>query len=169
MVRTPHVSKPTAQWRVMSESLLATLKTLHLVAGILFVGNVIVTGVWSGVLFRVRATHDFRAAAHAIVLTDWLFTFGGGGLLVGSGIALAIGRGFPIWDTPWIRLAVIALALSTLVWLIVLVPAQRVMLHTDPADDRQLARVYHRWNITGWIATVPLLFAVWCMVAKPGS
>jgi len=43
------------------------------------------------------------------------------------------------------------------------------MLRTDPADDRQLSHAYHRWNITGWIATVPLLFAVWCMVAKPGS
>ena len=45
-----------------------------------------------------------------------------------------------MWGTPWIRQAIVALAISTimwLVWLVLLVPAQRIMLR-----------------------------AVWCMVAK---
>lgn len=153
----------------MTEGTLLLLKTLHITAAILFVGNVIVTGVWSAIFFRARATHDFRTAARAIALTDWIFTVGGGALLTTTGIALSVGRGFPIWGTPWIRYALIALALSTLCWLVVLVPAQRIMLRTDPTDDVALSRAFHRWNVAGWAATAPLLFAVWCMVAKPGG
>lgn len=148
---------------------MSALKTLHVLAALLFVGNVVVTGVWTAVYFRARATLDFRVAARAIVLTDWIFTFGGGAVLVLSGIGLSLGRGFPIWQTPWIRQAIFALGLSTAAWLIVLVPAQRVMLRASPEDAAALTRAYHRWNITGWAATIPLVYAVWCMVAKPGS
>jgi len=153
----------------MSPTLLSFLKTLHVIAAVLFVGNVVVTGIWTAILFRARATHDFRLAARAIVITDWIFTLGGGAVLVVSGVLLAMGRGFPIWGTAWIRQALIALAISTVTWLAVLVPAQRVMLHVDPGHDAALTRAYHRWNITGWVATVPLVYAIWCMVAKPGS
>jgi len=156
----------------MPPALFPLLKTVHVVAAVLFLGNVVVTGVWAAVCFRARATHDFRLAARAIVVTDWLFTLGGAVVLVSSGIALAVARGLPLWDTPWIRNAVVALVISTLAWLIVLVPAQREMLHlditNDVASDQRLVRAFRRWNITGWAATVPLIYAIWCMVAKPG-
>lgn len=153
----------------MTPTLLSALKTLHVLAAVVFVGNVVVTGVWTAVYFRARAALDFRVAARAIVLTDWIFTFGGGAVLVLSGVGLALGRGFPLWDTPWIRQAIVALGVSTAAWLIVLVPAQRVMLRATPDNPAVLTHAYHRWNITGWAATVPLVYAVWCMVAKPGS
>jgi uncharacterized membrane protein len=152
----------------MSPTLLSTLKTVHVVAAILFVGNVVVTGVWATVLFRARTGHGFRAAARAIIITDWIFTFAGGGVLVMSGVALSMGRGLSVWGTPWIRQALLALALSTAVWLAVLVPAQRAMGRADAHNDADLARTFHRWNVTGWLATIPLVYAVWCMVAKPG-
>lgn len=145
------------------------LKTAHVLGAILFVGNVIVTGIWSGLFFRARHTHDFERAARAIILTDWGFTVGGGALLTTSGVLLALQRGLPLWGTPWIRQAIIALVISTLLWLIVLVPAQRAMVRHRRHDtgDEVLVGHYTRWNITGWLATVPLVYAVWCMVAKP--
>jgi uncharacterized membrane protein len=143
------------------------LKFVHVLAAILFVGNVVVTGVWTALCWRARATHDFTVAARAIVATDWIFTFGGGALLVGSGVTLALWRGYPLWGTPWIRQALVALGLSMLTWLLVLVPAQRAMLHTPRADEAALGRAYRRWNLVGWGATVPLVYALWCMVVKP--
>lgn len=144
------------------------LKTAHVLGAILFVGNVIVTGIWSGIFWRARHTHDFQRAARAIVITDWWFTLGAGALLTSSGVTLALLRGLPLWGTPWIRQALVALAVSTLLWLVVLVPAQRVMVgHRGGADDAALVRAYGRWNVWGWTATVPLVYAVWCMVAKP--
>jgi uncharacterized membrane protein len=131
----------------------AFLKTAHVLGAIVFVGNVIVTGVWTAIFWRARHTHDFRRAA----------------LLTVSGITLALQRGLPLWDTPWIRQALVALTLSTVLWLVVLVPAQRRMVqHTGGANDEPLVRAYGRWSVWGWTATAPLVYAVWCMVAKPG-
>lgn len=141
------------------------LKTAHVLGAILFVGNVIVTGIWSALLYRARQTHDFRVAARAIIVTDWAFTVGGGALLTTSGVWLAMHRGLPLWGTPWIRSALIALALSTVIWLVVLVPAQRSM-HAS-TDSATVGRAYTRWAVAGWLATAPLIYAVWCMVTKP--
>ena len=54
----------------MSPTLLAALKTLHIIAAVLFAGNVIVTGIRANLCFRARDTHDFRLAARAIVVTE---------------------------------------------------------------------------------------------------
>jgi uncharacterized membrane protein len=144
------------------------LKTVHVLAAILFVGNVIVTGVWAQMSFNARRSTDFLLAARAIVVTDWWFSVGAGSVLVQSGIWLAFSRGMPIWGTPWIRQAIIALALSTVLWVAVVVPAQRTMKRVA-RDPVGLEAAYRRWGITGWTATIPLVYAVWCMVAKPGG
>jgi uncharacterized membrane protein len=151
----------------LSDTSINWLRIIHVLAAMLFIGNVVVTGVWSALLFAARRELDFRHAARAIVVTDWIFTFGGAFLLVVSGVALSLGRGLPLWDTPWIRNAMIGLAISTALWLVVLVPAQRQMRQLGPSDDVELARTYHRWNVTGWLAVVPLLWSLWNMVNKP--
>lgn len=151
----------------LSEDTLRLLKVAHVMAAILFAGNVIVTGVWAAVMFRQRARLDFRVAAGAIVITDWVFTFGGAAALVTTGVLLAVGRGYPIWDTRWIREAVIGLACSTTIWVSILIPAQRRMLRLDRGEDAALQRVYTRWNLSGWLAAVPLLWSIWAMVYKP--
>lgn len=151
----------------LAESVLTLLKTLHVLGAVLFLGNVIVTGVWAAVMFRERQRTDFRIAARAIVLTDWIFTLGGAAVLVATGVTLAVSRGYPLFETRWIRDAVIGLSVSTVLWLAVLVPAQREMRRLGPDSDARLRVVYRRWNVTGWVAVAPLLWALWCMVAKP--
>jgi uncharacterized membrane protein len=146
----------------------ALLKTVHVLSAILFVGNVIVTGIWAQMSYNARKTTDFSLAARAIVVTDWWFSLGAGSVLVQSGIWLAYLRGMPIWGTPWIRQAIVALVVSTVLWLVVLVPAQRAMRRAG-GDDAVVQRAFRRWGIAGWVATVPLVYAVWCMVAKPGG
>ncbi|MCC7053132.1 MAG: DUF2269 family protein [Gemmatimonadaceae bacterium] len=152
---------------ILSDSALRAIRVVHVLAAILFAGNVIVTGVWAAIMFRERERIDFRLPARAIVITDWVFTLGGAILLVGTGVTLALGRGYPMWGTRWIREAIIGLSLSTTVWLLVLVPAQRKMLRFGPGQDAELRRTYGRWNATGWLAAVPLLWSLWCMVYKP--
>lgn len=151
----------------LSLEVLRALKVAHVFAAVLFLGNVIVTGVWSAILFQRRAVVDFRIAARAIVITDWIFTVGGAALLVSSGLAIAIGRGYPLWATRWIREAIIGLGIATVMWLVLLVPAQRAMLRLTPGDDARLRRVYRRWNVVGWLAVVPILWALWSMTWKP--
>ena len=152
---------------MLSETVLRAFRTLHVLAAILFVGNVIVTGVWSALLFQQRRTFDFRIAARAIVVTDWVFTVGGAVLLVASGVTIAIGRGYPMWETRWIRGAMLGLLASTMIWVLVLIPAQHRMLRLGSDQAEAQRRVYQRWNVAGWIAVVPLLWSLWCMTYKP--
>lgn len=146
------------------------LKALHVIAAVLFVGNVVVTGIWAALVFGARSrAADFRVAARAIWVTDVLFSIGAAALLVGTGIAQALSRGMPLLGTPWIRDSIGALALSTVLWLVVLLPAQRAMSRAAAADDdAALAPAFRRWTVWGWLATAPLVLAVWRMVAKDG-
>lgn len=152
---------------MLGDAALRALRTVHVLAAVLFLGNVIVTGVWSALFFRRRAEVDFRHAARAIVVTDWVFTVGGAILLVATGVTVAVGRGYPIMGTRWIRDAVIGLAISTCIWVVVLLPVQRALVRGTPRDDATLTRLYNRWNVAGAIAVVPLLYSLWCMTYKP--
>jgi uncharacterized membrane protein len=147
-----------------------TLKALHVIGAVLMVGNVTVTGVWAAFLYRHR--HDpefrvtFRPVARAINLCDLLFTLVGGALLTISGILMARAGGLPLLGTPWIRDGILFLGASTLLWLVVLVPDQLRMERVPPHDDARLRRLFLRWSVVGWSATVLLFLGLWSMVTK---
>ena len=72
--------------------------------------------------------------------------------------------GLPWRDLPWIRQGIGALILSTLLWLVLLLPAQWKMERaTDAAIIR---RLFLRWSVAGWAATVLLFYGLWAMVTK---
>jgi uncharacterized membrane protein len=142
-------------------------KFLHVLGAVLMLGNVIVTGLWAHWAFA-RAEGDVPAfAARAILKADLCCTFAGGALLVASGIAMSLGLRLDPWATPWLRHGALALALSTGVWLAVLLPDQwRLVRLADAGDQAGLRRVYRRWALLGWAATGLLVWALWAMVAK---
>ena len=142
------------------------LKALHVTAAVLMVGNVTVTGVWATLYFRWRKDADFRLAAKAILWTDVVFTFLGGAALTISGILLARQAGLPILETPWIRRSALLLAISTLLWLTILLPDQWRMERLEPSRDAFLKVLFTRWSVVGWGSTVLLFVAMWSMVMK---
>lgn len=142
------------------------LKSLHIVAAVLMLGNVTVTGVWATFYFRWRKDADFRLAARAILWTDLIFTFLGGAALTITGILMARQTGMPILETPWIRRSALLLAISTLLWLTILLPDQWRMERLDRSRDEFLKAVFTRWSVVGWGSTVLLFVAMWSMVLK---
>ena len=142
------------------------LKSLHIVAAVLMVGNVTVTGVWATFYFRWRKDADFRLAARAILWTDLIFTFLGGAALTITGILMARQAGMPILETPWIRRSALLLAISTLLWLTILLPDQWRMERLDPSRGEFLKAVFTRWSVVGWGSTILLFVAMWSMVLK---
>src|SRR5687767_10266704 len=88
------------------------LKALHVVAVVLFVGNII-----TGVFWKAHAdrTGDLRARAQAldgIIQSDRAFTMPGVFLIIGTGVWLAIEGGLPILGTPWILWSLVLFGIS---------------------------------------------------------
>lgn len=150
----------------MADSAYSIFKTLHVLGAILLLGNVTVTGVWSLYLYRCwrEGTMPFRPLARAILWTDLIFTCGGGALLTFTGIQLALRMRLPFPETRWLMEGIGALAIATLLWLVVLLPDQLRMERTqDPVRLRQLFR---RWSVVGWGSTAILFFGLWAMVSR---
>ncbi len=145
---------------------LGLLRTLHVAGAVLLIGNVVVTGFWATFLYRERAAVPFRAVARAIMWSDVCFTLSGGTLLTISGVLLVRERGYPVLETPWLLHGIAALALSTSLWLVVLLPEQWRLERVDPGDEPALRRIFLRWSAVGWAATLILFYGLWCMVAK---
>ncbi len=142
------------------------LKWVHIIGGILLLGNVTVTGVWSLYLYRHWRDEamPFAPIARAILLTDLVFTLGGGALLSITGVWMALRSGFPFLETPWLLHGIIALSLATLAWAVILIPDQLKMEKaTDPAQIRKL---FLRWSVIGWADTAVLFYGLWAMVTK---
>ncbi len=142
------------------------LRALHVTGAVLLLGNVTVTGAWSLYLYRHwrEETFPFRPIARAILWTDLVFTTGGGALLTITGIMMALQSGFPFYTTPWLFKGIVALTLSTVSWLVFLLPDQwRLERATDRAVIR---RVFIRWSVLGWVSTLLLFYGLWAMVMR---
>ncbi len=144
----------------------ALLRLLHVVGAVLLLGNVTITGFWATYLYRARRRVPFHPVARAILWSDMVFTVAGGTLLTVSGILLALRRGYRVEDTPWLLKGIVALAVATLLWAAVLVPAQIRLERVGDDDDRALRRLFLRWSAVGWASTLLLFYGLWAMVTK---
>lgn len=149
------------------------LKTLHLLGAVLMLGNVIVTGFWNFKAVRSRDPRVIAFAQREVIAADYWWTLGGGALLSVSGFLLAQAYGLNPWKTKWILGGFGLLSLSTLLWLVVLLPCQSrmVRLTRQAQDGVPLPEGFHRaffwWNAVGWFATALLVGALALMVTKP--
>ena len=147
----------------------ALLRVLHVAGAVLLLGNVTVTGVWAAYLYRARDRVPFQPVARAILWTDLIFTVGGGTLLTVSGILLALRRGLAVAGTPWLLHGIVALTAATVLWLIVLLPAQLRMHRAGREDGAGLASAFRRWSVVGWTATALLYYGLWAMAGRGGA
>jgi hypothetical protein len=52
-------------------------KVVHIFGVVVFLGNIIVTGVWRVLADRTGEPRSIAYAQHLVTLTDWVFTLGG--------------------------------------------------------------------------------------------
>ena len=147
-------------------------KILHLLGVVILIGNVTVTSFWK--VFADR-TGDPRIIAHAqrmVTITDWVFTLLGIALLCIGGFGAAWLAGLDPFAAGWLANAEILFVISGAIWLFVLVPLQirQARQARAFAQGGEIPQAYWRagrlWLIWGIVATVPLVGALWLMVAK---
>ena len=149
------------------------LKVVHVLAVVLFVGN-IVTGVfWA---FHAHGTRDPKIIAHAfegVSRSDKWFTMPGVLLLILAGLAAAISAGFPILGTGWIFWSLVLLIISGLAFMFQVGPLQRKIAALARAgtsgqfDWARYDSLRRSWGVWGSIATLAPLLAIIIMVLKP--
>jgi uncharacterized membrane protein len=144
------------------------IKVIHLLCACLFLGNVIVSGVWAALAERTGSYEIIKFSNRLVLLTDVLFTASGALGLVITGHLMADRYG---GDTAhgWITWSYALFGLSGLIWVFVLVPIQlrqrSLLARFDyiTADHMRLSRL---WQIAGAVATLLPLPIVYLMVTK---
>lgn len=152
----------------MAEAI-ATWRLLHVLGAVLMLGNVLVTGAWAAILWRLEGPRNAAAISRGILWTDLIFTAGGGALLTIAGIQLVRLEGLPWRELPWLRHGIALLAAATLTWLVILLPDQFRMDRCRATDPTRFARLFRRWMVIGWLDTVLLLAGFSLMMLKPGA
>ncbi|WP_295401633.1 DUF2269 family protein [uncultured Thiocystis sp.] len=151
----------------------ALLKTLHVLGVVLLLGNVIVTLLWKLAANRTGEPRAIAFVQRLVTLTDWWFTVGGVALIILGGYGAALVAGLDLLAVRWLLWGQVLFGLSGLLWVGILIPAQirQARQARDfaaggeiPASDWRDAR---RWTGWGILAIVPLLGALWLMIAKP--
>lgn len=150
------------------------LKTIHVLAVVLFLGN-----IFTGVFWKLHGdrTGDPRVMAHTldgIIRSDRWFTIPGVLLIVISGFAAAANGGFPIFRTGWIWQSLILFSISGLAFGFQIAPLQ-VRLRALAAEASsggswnaaEYRRLSIRWELWGAVATVTPLVALGLMIFKP--
>ena len=102
-----------------------TFKTIHVLAAIVFVGNIVVTGVWKGLADRTRSREVITFAQRLVTITDYLFTGGGAVVVLMTGLLMMRSYERTVLEIPWLFWGIALFAVSGTIWLAALVPIQR--------------------------------------------
>ena len=90
-----------------------------------------------------------------------------------GGYGMAAAAGWDLLRTPWLVWSQIFFVTAGVIWLAIIVPIQRAQARLAraftaggavPDAYRALSR---RWLLWGLVSTVPLVAAMWLMIAKP--
>jgi len=148
------------------------LKLIHVVAVIVFLGNIITGLFWKAHADRTRDVRFIAHTMHGIIRSDRWFTIPGVVTITVAGIFAAIQAGLPILRTGWIFWSLVAFSVSGIVFAWRVAPLQRQILAlatttSDTAFDWAFYRSKSlRWELWGLLATATPLIAVVLMVLK---
>jgi uncharacterized membrane protein len=147
------------------------LKFLHIIGAVVLIGNVTITAFWK--VFADR-TGDAKLIAHAqfgVTVTEWLFTVPSIVLLMTGGYGMVMYADIDL-KARWLVLGQSFFAVSGIIWLGVLVPLQmrqaKLARSIRPGEpiDVTYRRACRQWILWGIAATVPLIAAIYVMIAR---
>jgi uncharacterized membrane protein len=147
-------------------------KFLHLTGVVMLLGNITVTAIWKFFADRDGRPQVLGFAQKLITYTDWSMTVWGVVLIMAGGYGMAILGQFPLLEG-WMLRAQLCFVAAGLIWMGLIVPIQIKAARlarqfggggTVPDAYKALSR---RWIFWGLVSTVPLIAALWLMIARP--
>jgi len=150
------------------------LKVIHILAVVLFLGNIITGVFWHRHAARTRDPKILAHTAEGLTKSDRLFTIPGVLVITFGGVLAAMQGNLPILRTPWILWTLILFSISGFAFMARVAPLQR-KLHAladagakgDAFDYAAYHRVARQWEFWGSIATLAPLVGMALMVLKP--
>mgnify|MGYP005846969325 FL=1 len=151
------------------------LKLLHILGVILLLGNITVTAVWKVFADRTGNGTIVSFGQRLVTGTDFGLTVPGIVLTMVGGYGAMFEARYDFPGPGWLVWSQLSFIAAGIIWLGILIPIQvrqarmaRSFATTGVITDeyRRLAR---RWLAWGLIATVPLISALYFMIAKPAG
>ena len=150
------------------------MKVLHILAVVLFLGNIITGVFWHRHAERTKNPRLLAHTVEGIIRSDRLFTMPGVLAIIATGVIAAIAANFPILGTGWILWTLVLFGVSGACFGMRIAPLQRQLLALAQAggqsgsfDFDAYRRVAVRWEIWGAVATATPLVGLALMVLKP--
>jgi uncharacterized membrane protein len=151
----------------------AILKTIHVLAVIMFLGNIAVGGFWKAFADRTNDPRVMAYTIRGIIQADRIFTIPGVILILLAGFATAGIGGVPILSTGWVLWALILFIIAGIAFGPIaraqrqLEAIARTAADGGTFDAARYASVSNTWNVAGTIGLVLPIVAVILMVMKP--
>ena len=150
---------------------------LHIAGAVVFLGNIIVTGVWMLLAERTRSIPVIHFSAKAVIRADFLFTLPGVLLLVMNGLVMVVARwgGWDAFHQVFLdhhRAGVVhrirghmarqSLSRSNIAW-----RCSQTRRTIRTRRHRSSSSAIHRWYFWGGLAIALPLCSLYLMVHKP--
>lgn len=146
-------------------------KLIHLLAIVLFLGNVITGLFWMRIAVKTKDLSIMSHTMKGIILADRYFTIPGVVIITTFGILAAVYGHHPLLRTGWILWSIILFTISGLVFAIRVAPLQKVILQLTLVSEKDFdwtafGRAYRAWDMWGLIAVLTPLGAFVMMTLK---
>jgi uncharacterized membrane protein len=149
------------------------LKLIHLIAVMLFLGNIITGLFWMHIAVKTKDLKIINFTMKGIIKADRYFTIPGVIIITAGGFLAAIYAHLPILKTGWIFWSVIMFSISGLAFSFKLAPLQKkiydLTLTKDALTDfdwSNFGKVFFQWDLWGFIALITPLAAFVMMTLK---
>lgn len=145
------------------------IKLLHLVAVVLFLGNINTGVFWVHHLARRREPALLAEAMRGVIVSDRWITLPFVTLVIAAGVGAAVQAQLGLLRTPWILWGIVAISLSGLLF-VPLVRLQRRIVRVAGAANPDwaidCAPLLRRWDLIGGLSLLLAWMALVLMVLK---